>query len=31
MKEAMIANLYYETQEERFNMIMKKLNKIIEA
>lgn len=30
MNEAMMANLYYETQEERFNMIIKKLNKIIE-
>ena len=30
MKEAMMANLYYETQEKRFNMIIEKLNKIVE-
>jgi predicted nucleotidyltransferase len=29
-KEALLANLYFETQEERFNMIIEKLNKIIE-
>jgi predicted nucleotidyltransferase len=31
MKEAMMANLYYETQGERFNMIIEKLNKIVKA
>jgi predicted nucleotidyltransferase len=30
MKEALLANLYFETQEERFNMIIDKLNKMIE-
>ena len=30
MKEAMMANLYYETQEKRFNMIIEKLNKIVD-
>jgi 23S rRNA maturation mini-RNase III len=30
MKEALLANLYFETQEERFNMIIDKLNKIVE-
>jgi predicted nucleotidyltransferase len=29
MKEAMMANLYYETQEERFNMIIKKLKMVL--
>jgi predicted nucleotidyltransferase len=31
MKEAMMANLYYETQEERFNLIINKLNIIVEG
>ena len=31
MKEAMMANLYYETQIERFTMIKEKLNKILQA
>jgi len=30
MKEALLANLYFETQEERYNMIIDKLNKIVE-
>jgi predicted nucleotidyltransferase len=30
MKEALLANLYFETQEERFNMIIDKLNRIVE-
>ena len=30
MKEALLANLYFETQEERYNMIIDKLNTIVE-